>query len=161
MRLMKITALTGSWLRCARDVALAMMAVAGVSCAVIAQTVLLPPAPGLAAGSVDTAQPDRGINEWLLRMHEASRRRAYIGTFVVSSGSSMASAKIWHICANRWDCFRISCNQLTRQSPSFTVPAWQGMTAWQDLMPIWCCCSPKTSCAMAIGSGAKKRLVWL
>jgi len=98
MRLMKITALTGSWLRCARDVALAMMAVAGVSCAVIAQTVLLPPAPGLAAGSVDTAQPDRGINEWLLRMHEASRRRAYIGTFVVSSGSSMASAKIWHIC---------------------------------------------------------------
>ena len=31
-------------------------------------------------------------------MHEASRRRAYIGTFVVSSGTSMSSAKIWHVC---------------------------------------------------------------
>ncbi|MFY8044812.1 MAG: sigma-E factor regulatory protein RseB domain-containing protein, partial [Rhodoferax sp.] len=41
---------------------------------------------------------DGGINEWLLRMHEASRHRAYTGTFVVSAGSQMASAKIWHIC---------------------------------------------------------------
>ena len=42
--------------------------------------------------------PERNISEWLARMHEASRRRAYIGTFVVSSGNSMASAKIWHVC---------------------------------------------------------------
>ena len=39
-----------------------------------------------------------GISEWLLRMHEASRKRAYIGTFVVSSGANMSSARIWHIC---------------------------------------------------------------
>lgn len=41
---------------------------------------------------------DRRLGEWLLRMHDASRRRAYIGTFVVSVGSSMSSARIWHVC---------------------------------------------------------------
>jgi len=47
-----------------------------------------------------TAEPaeDRRLGEWLLRIHEASRRRAYIGTFVVTIGSSMASARIWHVC---------------------------------------------------------------
>lgn len=33
-----------------------------------------------------------------MRMHEASKKRAYIGTFVVSSGEAMSSAKIWHVC---------------------------------------------------------------
>jgi len=43
--------------------------------------------------------PDRGISEWLMRMHEASRLRSYIGTFVVMSNSgSMSSARIWHAC---------------------------------------------------------------
>jgi sigma-E factor negative regulatory protein RseB len=41
---------------------------------------------------------DRSVADWLMRMHEASRKRAYVGTFVVSSGSSMASARIWHVC---------------------------------------------------------------
>ena len=45
-----------------------------------------------------TASESRGINEWLARMHEASKKRAYIGTFVVSSGGAMSSAKIWHVC---------------------------------------------------------------
>lgn len=40
----------------------------------------------------------RSINDWLMRMHEASRKRSYIGTFVVSSGGAMSSAKIWHVC---------------------------------------------------------------
>lgn len=41
--------------------------------------------------------PDRGVNEWLLRMQEASRLRSYVGTFVVSSGGgAMSSARIWH-----------------------------------------------------------------
>ena len=39
-----------------------------------------------------------GISEWLLRMHEASRRSAYIGTFVVSAGANMSSARIWQVC---------------------------------------------------------------
>ncbi len=43
--------------------------------------------------------PERNISEWLLRMHEASRQRNYIGTFVVSSNTgSMSSARIWHAC---------------------------------------------------------------
>lgn len=40
---------------------------------------------------------DRGVNEWLMRMHEASRLRSYVGTFVVSSSTgAMSSARIWH-----------------------------------------------------------------
>lgn len=51
------------------------------------------------AGAPSEAKvPERNVAEWLARMHEASRRRAYIGTFVVSSGTSMSSAKIWHVC---------------------------------------------------------------
>ena len=49
-----------------------------------------PPAP--------SAVESRSINDWLMRMHEASRKRSYIGTFVVSSGGAMSSAKIWHVC---------------------------------------------------------------
>jgi sigma-E factor negative regulatory protein RseB len=40
----------------------------------------------------------KSVNEWLVRIHDASRRRAYTGTFVVSVGSEMASARIWHVC---------------------------------------------------------------
>ena len=40
----------------------------------------------------------RTVNEWLSRMHEASRQRAYTGTLVVSAGSSMSASKIWHVC---------------------------------------------------------------
>lgn len=38
------------------------------------------------------------VREWLERLHEASRQRAYMGTFVVSSGADMAVSKIWHVC---------------------------------------------------------------
>ena len=31
-------------------------------------------------------------------MHEASRQRAYTGTLVVSSASTMSASRIWHIC---------------------------------------------------------------
>ena len=43
-------------------------------------------------------QEAKGLNDWLRRMHEASKNRAYIGTYVVSSGGQMQSAKIWHVC---------------------------------------------------------------
>ena len=39
-----------------------------------------------------------GLNSWLMRVHEASRYRAYSGTFVVSAAGTMASARIWHVC---------------------------------------------------------------
>ncbi len=41
---------------------------------------------------------ERTVNEWLTRIHEASRQRAYIGTLVVSAGSSMSASRIWHVC---------------------------------------------------------------
>nr|WP_315464045.1 MucB/RseB C-terminal domain-containing protein [uncultured Rhodoferax sp.] len=38
------------------------------------------------------------VSAWLMRLHEASRHRTYTGTFVVSAGTQMSSAKIWHVC---------------------------------------------------------------
>ena len=39
------------------------------------------------------------VDTWLLRLHQASRQRNFIGTFVVSSASgALASARIWHAC---------------------------------------------------------------
>lgn len=40
----------------------------------------------------------RSVDAWLVRMHEASKRRAYVGTVVVTDGVNMASARIWHVC---------------------------------------------------------------
>lgn len=47
---------------------------------------------------VDGEVAQRSVSEWLLRTHEAARRRAYVGTFVVSAAGSMSSARIWHVC---------------------------------------------------------------
>lgn len=39
------------------------------------------------------------VNEWLVRMHEASmKKRSYIGTLVQTSRDGMSSARIWHAC---------------------------------------------------------------
>ncbi len=55
--------------------------------------------PAHAQSGAAAAQPgSRSVNEWLSRMHEASRQRAYIGTLVVSAGASMSASKIWHVC---------------------------------------------------------------
>ncbi|MCY1166899.1 Sigma factor AlgU regulatory protein MucB [compost metagenome] len=55
-----------------------------------------PPVP--AQASSGTAAEAKSINDWLMRMHEASKKQAYIGTYVVSSGGTISSAKIWHVC---------------------------------------------------------------
>ena len=57
-----------------------------------------PPTVAQAANAASAAVESKGINDWLLRLHEASKRRSYIGTYVVSSGGQMQSAKIWHVC---------------------------------------------------------------
>lgn len=54
--------------------------------------------PTAPSASAPTVLRERSVSEWLVRMHEASRRRAYIGTLVVSTGGSMASARVWHVC---------------------------------------------------------------
>jgi len=38
------------------------------------------------------------LNAWLMRVHHAARQSVYTGTFVVSAGGNMASARIWHVC---------------------------------------------------------------
>lgn len=41
--------------------------------------------------------PARGVDEWLTRMHLASQRHNFVGTFVVSSqAGSISSGRIWH-----------------------------------------------------------------
>jgi sigma-E factor negative regulatory protein RseB len=55
-----------------------------------------PPANGHGAAGRGA---ERTVGEWLLRMHEASRRRSYVGTFVVSSyAGNLSTARIWHAC---------------------------------------------------------------
>lgn len=57
--------------------------------------------PVLAQSSASGAAPlpsTRSVNDWLSRMHEASRNRAYTGTLVVTAGSAMSASKIWHVC---------------------------------------------------------------
>ncbi len=53
------------------------------------------PAPAVAS---QTAADDRELTHWLQRLNQASRNRAYTGTFVVSAGAAMSSARIWHVC---------------------------------------------------------------
>ena len=57
-----------------------------------------PAAAPSTAAVLSGARETRFINDWLMRMHDAARKRAYVGTFVVSSGGVMSSAKIWHVC---------------------------------------------------------------
>jgi sigma-E factor negative regulatory protein RseB len=75
---------------------LASVAVVAVSLG-LAQTAVAQAGPS-AEAPAQVQGDQRGISEWLLRMHEASRRRAYIGTLVVSSDGNMASSRIWHVC---------------------------------------------------------------
>ncbi len=50
---------------------------------------------------------DTPLNTWLLRVHEASKHRAYTGTFVVSAGGNLASARIWHVCDGKQQVERV------------------------------------------------------
>ncbi|QCB44728.1 MucB/RseB C-terminal domain-containing protein [Hydrogenophaga sp. PAMC20947] len=52
---------------------------------------------GLQAQSV-AVPPKRTVNDWLNRMHDASRQRDYTGTLVVSTGMAMSASRIWHVC---------------------------------------------------------------
>jgi sigma-E factor negative regulatory protein RseB len=69
-----------------------------LSLALSAGCALAQSVPPTEAGTTAAPAPQRSIGEWLMRMHEASRKRAYVGTFVVSSDASMSSARIWHAC---------------------------------------------------------------
>ena len=67
----------------------------------LAQTTTGPVSAGSAAVQTDSdaAVPQRTVGEWLMRMHAASNRRAYAGTFVVSSSlGNLSTSRIWHVC---------------------------------------------------------------
>lgn len=52
-----------------------------------------------AATPAPTGDGAISVNEWLVRMHEASmKKRSFIGTLVQSSREGMSSARIWHTC---------------------------------------------------------------
>lgn len=40
----------------------------------------------------------RSIDQWLQRLHDASRHNTYVGTFVMSAGPDISASKIWHVC---------------------------------------------------------------
>ena len=61
----------------------------------------------LNAQTATTAEPPRTVNQWLARMHEASRHRAYTGTLVVSTGTAMSASRIWHVCDGKQQMERI------------------------------------------------------
>lgn len=71
-------------------------------CAVGCSIALAAPPAGKQPASVSDSpavSPERGIVQWIERMHRASCVRPYAGTFVVLAASgSMASSRIWHAC---------------------------------------------------------------
>ena len=75
--------------------------IAGLWALVAAGPAFAQTTPGAAAQQAAPANgkyAERSVGEWLMRMHEASRLRSYVGTFVVSSNTGMSSARIWHAC---------------------------------------------------------------
>lgn len=67
--------------------------------ALLAMNYVAAQTPGATSSVMEpsSAEEARTMNDWLLRSHEASRRLAYAGTFVISSAGTMSSAKVWHV----------------------------------------------------------------
>jgi sigma-E factor negative regulatory protein RseB len=64
-----------------------------------AQSAMPPPGARQPVAQTGSKAVERSISEWLMRMHEASRRRSYVGTLVVSSNTGgLSTARIWHAC---------------------------------------------------------------
>ena len=91
------------------------------------------PAGTGAAGEV----PARTLTEWLTRIHDASRQRAYVGTFVVSAGNEISTSRIWHVCDGQQQMERIDTLSgepritLRRNSDVITF-APESKRAWVD-----------------------------
>jgi sigma-E factor negative regulatory protein RseB len=65
----------------------------------------------------DAKAPELSVGEWLERMHEASRRRNFVGTLVMSSNTgAMSSARIWHACEGRQEFDRVESLTGARRS---------------------------------------------
>jgi sigma-E factor negative regulatory protein RseB len=62
----------------------------GVFCAFVSEA-------SAQSGTEPAAEP-REVRAWLMRIHEAASKRNFQGTFVVSGGGSVSSARIAHFC---------------------------------------------------------------
>ena len=72
-------------------------------------------APQAAASpQAGTVQPS--VEKWLLRLHEVSSQRAYVGTFVLTAGKYMSSARIWHVCEGSQQVERVEALTGVRRS---------------------------------------------
>lgn len=69
-----------------------LLALAGAVCAAA------PAAWAQASAAADGGAQAREVRTWLLRIHEAASHRNFQGTFVVSGGGSVSSARIAHYC---------------------------------------------------------------
>jgi sigma-E factor negative regulatory protein RseB len=77
----------------------------------------------------------RSVTEWLARMHEASRQRAYTGTLVVSSASTMSASRIWHVCDGTQQMERVETltgapRSTIRHNSDVITFAPEGKVAW-------------------------------
>lgn len=73
---------------------LSALALAGAAC------VSAPVARAQTAGA-DAPAPASEVRAWLLRIHEAASRQNFQGTFVVTSGGAVSSARIAHYCEGK------------------------------------------------------------
>ena len=78
----------------------------------------------------DVGRGEISVNEWLSHIHEGSRRRTYVGTFVVSVGDYMSSARIWHVCDGAQQVERV--DTLTGTPRSTLRRDNEVMTFWPD-----------------------------
>jgi sigma-E factor negative regulatory protein RseB len=70
---------------------LVALAMAGVFCS------FLPSASAQSAAAQSPVEP-KEVRSWLMRIHEAASRQNFQGTFVVSAGGAVSSARIAHYC---------------------------------------------------------------
>jgi sigma-E factor negative regulatory protein RseB len=88
------------------------LALSGVLIASIAMNSIAIEVPKPVDAPSQSTAPD--IDAWLLRVHEASKRRNYAGTFVVSANGEIASSRIWQVCDGQTQLQRIE--KLTGES---------------------------------------------
>lgn len=62
---------------------------------------------GMQTAQAEAPEPAGDIQAWIERLHDATRNRAYSGTFVVTRGSEIAAARIAHVCDGRQQIERI------------------------------------------------------
>ena len=93
------------------------------------------PTPALAQATANA--PSRSLTEWLTRMHDASRQRAYQGTLVVSAGPNMSASRIWHVCdgsqqMERVDTLTGTPRTTIRRNSDVITFAPESKTAWVE-----------------------------